>query len=86
MMIHVGMREKMRDYAQENGRAERDGLKSEVIIMRTYHITANGQRRYDAATHAEEAMRQYISGKECQRMILDGIMDDGSMRGRREDV
>jgi superfamily II DNA helicase RecQ len=84
VVIHVGVREKMRDYAQESGRAGRDGLKSEAIIMRTYHVTANGQRRCDTAPHAEPAMREYISGKECRRVILDGVMDDGSVRIRCE--
>jgi hypothetical protein len=52
--------------------------------MRTYHVTVNEQRRCDAASHAEPAMREYISGKECRRVILDGIIDDGSVRIRCE--
>ncbi|KAF2174793.1 P-loop containing nucleoside triphosphate hydrolase protein [Zopfia rhizophila CBS 207.26] len=34
VVIHVGVVRKLRDYAQESGRAGRDGLKSEAIILR----------------------------------------------------
>jgi len=34
VVIHVGIREKMRDYAQESSRAGRDGLRSEAIMLR----------------------------------------------------
>lgn len=41
VVIHVGVVRKLRDYAQESGRAGRDGLKSEAIILH--------RARYDRA-------------------------------------
>jgi len=36
VVVHVGISKKMRNYVQESGRAGRDGLKSEAIIMRAW--------------------------------------------------
>lgn len=43
VVVHVGVRSKIRDYGQESGRAGRDGHKSEAIVLRSFYIRA-GQK------------------------------------------
>ena len=42
-VVHIGTVRKMRHYAQESGRAGRDGKTSEAIIMRGYRQTRQGR-------------------------------------------
>lgn len=41
VVVHVGVKELVRDYAQKDGRAGRDGEPSGAILMRGYHIMAS---------------------------------------------
>ncbi|KAF2803442.1 uncharacterized protein BDZ99DRAFT_372662, partial [Mytilinidion resinicola] len=41
-VVHVGTIRKMRHYAQESGRAGRDGRKSEAIIMHGFRTDKRG--------------------------------------------
>ncbi|KAL6401247.1 hypothetical protein AUP68_08439 [Ilyonectria robusta] len=63
----------MADYAQQSGRAGRDGLRSEAIIVRVDIKGVPGRQRplvvEDAATD------DYISGRVCRRIIMDSVMD-----------
>ncbi|KAL6411082.1 hypothetical protein AUP68_07521 [Ilyonectria robusta] len=63
----------MADYAQQSGRAGRDGLRSEAIIVRVDIKGVLGRQRplvvEDAATD------DYISGRVCRRVIMDSVMD-----------
>ena len=48
VVIHMGIRARMTDYAQESGRAGRDGQKSEAIILRGCWSKRNGERVQDS--------------------------------------
>jgi hypothetical protein len=64
------------DYAQESGRAGRDGLRSEAVM-----IVQEGEQRAaeDKQTEAEQHLvRAYVGIDEtatCRRVVLDGYLD-----------
>ena len=74
-VIHVGMRKKMRDYAQESGRAARDGKDSDAIIMRGYWIGRDGKKKLERGWGTEAAMMEFIEGNKCRRIVMDREMD-----------
>ena len=74
VVINVGVRRKMRDFAQESGRAGRDGEKCESIVMRSYG-QEGGRRRLERGWGTEEAMLEFVEGKKCKRIVLDKEMD-----------
>ncbi|KAL6416340.1 uncharacterized protein AUP68_00557 [Ilyonectria robusta] len=73
VVLHIEMPFEMADYAQQSGRAGRDGLRSEAIIVRVDIKGVPGRQRplvvEDAATD------DYISGRVCRRVIMDSVMD-----------
>ncbi|KAI0993958.1 hypothetical protein K3495_g14226 [Podosphaera aphanis] len=76
VVIHVGMRQKLRDYAQESGRAGRDGQKSEAIVMRAVFSDHQGRRRIDQGyKDTEDEMKAFVNGEKCRRIIMDQKMD-----------
>ena len=64
VVIHAEGPRNLRDFAQESGRAGRDGRVSESVVM-----MAEGYQ------HGQERMQQYLKGSECRRVILDGYLD-----------
>jgi superfamily II DNA helicase RecQ len=94
-VIHLGQPRTMLDYAQESGRAGRDGQSSEAII-----IQAEGRRvgrehrphwmkdhRADEHARVVEYMESAVQG--CRRVVLDGYLDgeiDGYYRQRCGDA
>jgi superfamily II DNA helicase RecQ len=64
------------DYAQESGRAGRDGLRSKAVI-----IVQEGEQRAakDKQAEAEQQLvRAYVSIDEtatCRQVVLDGYLD-----------
>jgi superfamily II DNA or RNA helicase len=73
VVIHVGAPRRLRDFAQESGRAGRDGAGSEsVIVWRRGggQVAAEGQ-----APWREAEMEEYVQGQRCRRVILDSVMD-----------
>ncbi|KAG9196754.1 hypothetical protein G6514_005716, partial [Epicoccum nigrum] len=65
------------DYAQESGRAGRDGLMSEAVM-----IVQEGEQRAADDKQAEveqQLVREYIHGRDgaalCRRVVLDGYLD-----------
>jgi superfamily II DNA helicase RecQ len=76
VVIHVGVVRKLKDYAQESGRAGRDGLKSEAIILhRARYDRAGRYRGLGLHEQVEEEMGEFIGTEGCMRVILDRVMD-----------
>jgi superfamily II DNA helicase RecQ len=87
VVIHVGVVRKLRDYAQESGRAGRDGEKSEAIIIRGVTYDRAGRVREEGwGNGVEEEMRAFVTSEGCMRVILDSEMDGSGVRGRGGEV
>jgi superfamily II DNA helicase RecQ len=79
-VVHIGTIRKMRHYAQESGRAGRDGKKSEAIIMRGYRQTRQGRVYRGFGKDVEEEMVDFIGGQGCMRKVIDEAMDGAEQR------
>ncbi|KAL1640735.1 hypothetical protein SLS61_010230 [Didymella pomorum] len=87
-IIHIDWPFTMLDYAQESGRAGRDGLRSEAVLI----VQDGKQRTDDNETEAErQLVREYVEGDGsgaagCRREVLDGYLDGRKDRaGCREE-
>ena len=76
-IIHIDWPFSVLDYAQESGRAGRDGIRSEAVM-----IVQEGNQRpaNDEETEKERALvRLYVEGADripqCRRVVLDGYLD-----------
>ena len=79
-MIHDGINPSLDNYGQESGQAGRDRTtRSEAIILRKVYYKA-GKQRPDPGWKTEAAMREFISGGTCCRVIIDRYMDSISDR------
>ena len=80
-IVHVDWPFSMLDYAQESGRAGRDNLRSEAIL-----IVQKGQQRVNNVQQEldQSLVREYIQGKGdivgCRRVVLDGYLDGEKSR------
>jgi superfamily II DNA helicase RecQ len=78
-IIHIDWPFTMLDYAQESGRAGRDGLRSEAVLI----VQGGKQRTDDNDTEAErQLVREYVEGGESRaagyrKEVLDGYLDGG---------
>jgi superfamily II DNA helicase RecQ len=72
-VIHLEMPYRMADYAQQSGRAGRDGQRSEAIVIRLN--AQGGSRRPEPLISRHAATDDYIRGDVCRRVVLDSIMD-----------
>src|SRR6185436_8218154 len=86
-VIHVGRVRKLRDYAQESGRAGRDGLKSEAIILQGVSYNRRGEMiKEDTSSWMEKDMDEFVMTERCRRIVLDRVMDGRESRvGCEED-
>jgi superfamily II DNA helicase RecQ len=82
-VVHVEMPFRMADYAQQSGRAGRDGQRSEAIVIRLDAQGSSKRPRPLVAEHA--ATDSYIRGDVCRRVILDSVMDGRNDREGCED-
>jgi superfamily II DNA helicase RecQ len=87
-IIHIDWPFTMLNYAQESGRAGRNGLRSEAVLM----VQDGKQRTDDNETEAERGLvTEYVGGGEsrvagCRREVLDGYLDGRTDRaGCREE-
>jgi superfamily II DNA helicase RecQ len=75
-IVHINWPFTVLDYAQESGRAGRDGLRSEAVM-----IVQEGEQRTaeDKQAEAEQQLvRAYVGINEtttCRRVVLDGYLD-----------
>ncbi|KAJ5300045.1 hypothetical protein N7476_007735 [Penicillium atrosanguineum] len=88
-IIHIGFPRSLLDYAQESGRAGRDRLPSEAIIIQPEgfdEVPAWFDQNTDREQAGLELVRQYIAGEhQCRRVLLDRYLDgdiDGYTRQR----
>jgi superfamily II DNA helicase RecQ len=72
-VVHVEMPYRMADYAQQSGRAGRDGQRSEAIVIQLDVQGSSRRPRRLVSKHA--ATDSYVSGDACRRVILDSVMD-----------
>ncbi|KAJ1677962.1 hypothetical protein EV182_005075, partial [Spiromyces aspiralis] len=89
-VVHVGVVRRLRDYAQESGRAGRDGQASEAVIVRAVSYDRRGRPMEQTAEQAEargveRAMWEFIETKGCVRAVLDREMDGRQDRAACED-
>ena len=75
VVIHVGLRPSMKQYAQESGRAGRDERASEAIIMRANWTDEQGHRQKESEYRFAAPMKEFLSGERCRRIPLDRLMD-----------
>lgn len=83
-VIHVGSPMDMKQYAQESGRAGRDGVASEAIVMRGFKHE-RGVDKVDGEWKIERTMLQFLEGSRCRRTAYDRYMDGRTDRVRCED-
>ncbi|KLP03469.1 Uncharacterized protein Y057_10530 [Fusarium fujikuroi] len=81
VVMHVEMPFEMADYAQQSGRAGRDGKRSEAIVIR---VIAEGQRGF-MRLGSGRTVDDFINGRVCRRVILDSEMDGRDDRDRCEE-
>lgn len=65
----------MRYYAQESGRAGRDGKVSEAIIMRPCQETQRGRAYILFSKDVEEEVQELIRGRGCIQRVIDEAID-----------
>jgi superfamily II DNA helicase RecQ len=90
-VIHAEVPYKLRDYAQESGRAGRDGKPSRSIIIQYLSTSTSSEWRLAPSHHRHQPLRNggetqmisYCRGDRCRRVILDEYLD-GEVMGLRE--
>lgn len=89
-VMHVGSPRTMLDYAQESGRAGRDGGPSQAIIVRMEDEQGDRRDREMEATSGRmeverRLMERYMTGGRCRRIGLDEYLDGRLDRERCEE-
>jgi superfamily II DNA/RNA helicase len=74
-VVHVGTVRKTRQWAQESGRAGRDGQRSEAIVMRGYREVRGKRVFVKFRDEVEEEMQEVVAGEGCMRVVIDRAMD-----------
>lgn len=72
LIIHLEMPRRIADYSQQSGRAGRDGLPSEAIVIVPKREPTD-QMRFDQLI--DPAGRAFLSGSQCRRIALDVALD-----------
>jgi RecQ family ATP-dependent DNA helicase len=85
VVIHAGKPRKLRDYGQESGRAGRDGLPSEAVIICSSQGGEGQPRPRSWIDPRSIDMPEFISSQGCRRVIMDRVMDGRDDRVRCEE-
>jgi hypothetical protein len=86
VVIHVGRVRNLREYVQESGRAGRDGLESEAMIMVGDRYDKRGRKvEVGRPGDVEEDMWEFMTTEKCRRIVLDRVMDGWEGRIRCEE-
>ena len=80
VVIHVGVPRSIASFAQESGRAGRDGLPSESIIMWPGRLDRQGWLWLDNLESMDCEMRLFVDGSRCRRVVLDSVIDGRTER------
>ena len=85
VVAHIGKPWSMLDYAQESGRAGRDGKRSQAVILLSGQVQASstgyavsaanpaGEGEEDA--QERQLVQRYMEGGQCRRVVLDQYLD-----------
>jgi superfamily II DNA helicase RecQ len=79
-VLHVGAPRSLVDYAQESGRAGRDGRASQAVIFLGNLVDAPADRDQGRRAALLEYVQREADIKTCRRVVLDKYMD-GEMDG-----
>lgn len=73
LVIHIGAPMKMTDFSQESGRAGRDGMAAESVVL----VTAAWEARDNGEVGDVDgrAMQLYLTQKQCFRGVLSQFLD-----------
>jgi superfamily II DNA helicase RecQ len=74
MVVHAGPPRWLRAYAQESGRAGRDGVRSEAVVV----WAGPGPRKEGDEQEGgwlDKGMEAFLQGRGCRRAVLDSVMD-----------
>ena len=76
LVMHFGNPRRLTDFAQESGRAGRNGLRSYSVLYTT-RIPAEGFSRAEkqSSSHDEQAMILYLTGSHCLKGTLSQYLD-----------
>jgi superfamily II DNA helicase RecQ len=82
VVVHAGAPRQIRDYAQESGRAGRDGQASEAIVVYAQQgrSSRTPSRPGPQAKASPTEMDRFLGGEECRRVVLDEVMDGSADR------
>jgi superfamily II DNA helicase RecQ len=85
-VVHIGIVQKMRHYAQESRQAGHNSEVSEAIIMRLYRETQQGRVYSLFSKDVEEEVQELIGGQGCMRRVINDAIDRSEQRwGCEED-
>lgn len=75
VVLHVGAPRRMSDYAQQSGRAGRDGEASEAVILQCAPVRSRREAADSGLDLSVFTMDDFVRGDRCRRQILDAVMD-----------